>query len=254
MAKARRTTHRSTAGKKLYAVRDAAGKFEDIQTYERAHRADLARTSAGEKASAARKAGRRPRRRRRPSPSPRKRRRPRRRRRGRAPPRSGGRGSRSVGDSRGLSRLVGCPHGQPSRARARRPARPRQCRLRRVRPRPRPGVDGGGRRGVDPRLDAQGPDRGLPHRDAALPRRARSRGDRRRGTRNSGPGRRPESRRAWPGRCGRRWRGRPTKAARRSSWSSSSRGSGGCRRPSAVSRRRLGSPSGDTATPTTSRG
>lgn len=33
---AKRTTHRSTAGKKLYAVRDKAGKFEDIQTYERA--------------------------------------------------------------------------------------------------------------------------------------------------------------------------------------------------------------------------
>jgi hypothetical protein len=41
MAKARRTTHRSTAGKKLYAVRDAKGRFMDIQTYERAHRADL---------------------------------------------------------------------------------------------------------------------------------------------------------------------------------------------------------------------
>jgi hypothetical protein len=41
MAKARRTTHRSTAGKKLYAVRDEKGRFMDIQTYERAHRADL---------------------------------------------------------------------------------------------------------------------------------------------------------------------------------------------------------------------
>lgn len=49
-AKARRTTHRSTAGKKLYAVRDAGGKFKDIQTYERAHRADLARKSKAEKA------------------------------------------------------------------------------------------------------------------------------------------------------------------------------------------------------------
>lgn len=53
MAKARRTTHRSTAGKKLYAVRNARGRFKDIQTYERAHRADLARTS---KAEAAKKA------------------------------------------------------------------------------------------------------------------------------------------------------------------------------------------------------
>jgi hypothetical protein len=48
MAKARRTTHRSTAGKKLYAVRDASGRFEDIQTYERAHRADLAHKSQDE--------------------------------------------------------------------------------------------------------------------------------------------------------------------------------------------------------------
>ena len=38
---ATRTTHRSTAGKKLYAVRDASGRFKDIQTYERAHRQDL---------------------------------------------------------------------------------------------------------------------------------------------------------------------------------------------------------------------
>jgi len=49
MAKARRTTHRSTAGKKLYAVRDSKGRFKDIQTYERAHRADLARTSSAER-------------------------------------------------------------------------------------------------------------------------------------------------------------------------------------------------------------
>ena len=49
MAKARRTTHRSTAGKKLYAVRDAKGRFKDIQTFERAHRADLAKTSKAEK-------------------------------------------------------------------------------------------------------------------------------------------------------------------------------------------------------------
>jgi hypothetical protein len=39
----KRTTHRSVAGKKLYAVRDAKGRFKDIQTYERAHRADLRR-------------------------------------------------------------------------------------------------------------------------------------------------------------------------------------------------------------------
>jgi hypothetical protein len=35
--KARRTTHRSTTGTKLYAVRDAKGRFKDIQTYKRAH-------------------------------------------------------------------------------------------------------------------------------------------------------------------------------------------------------------------------
>ena len=48
MAKARRTTHRSSKGKKLYAVRDASGRFKDIQTYERAHRGDLAKTSKAE--------------------------------------------------------------------------------------------------------------------------------------------------------------------------------------------------------------
>ena len=56
MAKARRTTHRSTAGKKLYAVRDASGRFKDIQTYERAHRADLAKTSMAEGATMKKKA------------------------------------------------------------------------------------------------------------------------------------------------------------------------------------------------------
>jgi len=55
MAKARRTTHRSTAGKKLYAVRDARGRFKDIQTYERAHRADLAHKSNAELAAAGKK-------------------------------------------------------------------------------------------------------------------------------------------------------------------------------------------------------
>ena len=48
MAKTTRTTHRSTAGKKLYAVRDSAGKFKDIQTFERAHRADIKKTSKAE--------------------------------------------------------------------------------------------------------------------------------------------------------------------------------------------------------------
>ena len=37
------TTHDPSqqAGKKLYAVRDRKGRFKDIQTYERAHGADL---------------------------------------------------------------------------------------------------------------------------------------------------------------------------------------------------------------------
>ena len=58
MGKARRTTHRSTAGKKLYAVRDARGRFKDIQTYERAHRADLAKTSKAEIAERKKRAAR----------------------------------------------------------------------------------------------------------------------------------------------------------------------------------------------------
>jgi len=44
-----RTTHRSSTGKKLYAVRDKNGRFKEIQTYERAHRADLAKKSKAEK-------------------------------------------------------------------------------------------------------------------------------------------------------------------------------------------------------------
>jgi hypothetical protein len=46
---AHRTTHRSSAGRKLYAVRDAEGRFLDIQTYERAHRADVSKKSKAEK-------------------------------------------------------------------------------------------------------------------------------------------------------------------------------------------------------------
>jgi hypothetical protein len=57
MAKARRTTHRSSAGKKLYAVRDSSGRFKDIQTYERAHRADLRKKTGTEMTRAARKTG-----------------------------------------------------------------------------------------------------------------------------------------------------------------------------------------------------
>lgn len=52
---AKRTTHRSSAGKKLYAVRTSDGKFKDIQTYERSHRADLAKKSKAELAADAAK-------------------------------------------------------------------------------------------------------------------------------------------------------------------------------------------------------
>ncbi len=48
-----RTTHRSSKGKKLYAKRDKEGKFEDIQTYKRAHGADLRKK--GTKSDAAKK-------------------------------------------------------------------------------------------------------------------------------------------------------------------------------------------------------
>ncbi|HJZ32809.1 MAG TPA: hypothetical protein VKF35_16950 [Hyphomicrobiaceae bacterium] len=45
---AKRTTHRSSKGTKLYAVRDKKGQFKDIQTYKRAHSQDLKRTSQAE--------------------------------------------------------------------------------------------------------------------------------------------------------------------------------------------------------------
>jgi uncharacterized protein YjhX (UPF0386 family) len=47
----RRTTHRSSKGTKLYAVRDKKGRFKDIQTYKRAHTADMRRKSKAELAS-----------------------------------------------------------------------------------------------------------------------------------------------------------------------------------------------------------
>ena len=47
--KGSRTTHRSSTGKKLYAVRDAKGRFKDIQSYQRAHGAYLKRKSKKEK-------------------------------------------------------------------------------------------------------------------------------------------------------------------------------------------------------------
>ena len=43
-----RTTHRSSKGTKLYAVRDKKGRFKDIQTYNRAHGQDIKRKSRGE--------------------------------------------------------------------------------------------------------------------------------------------------------------------------------------------------------------
>ncbi len=45
---AKRTTHKSTKGTKLYAVRDTEGKFKDIQTYKKAHGSDIKRKSAPE--------------------------------------------------------------------------------------------------------------------------------------------------------------------------------------------------------------
>ena len=46
-----RTTHRSSTGSKLYAVRDEEGKFEDIQSYKRAHGSDVQRRSKAEMAA-----------------------------------------------------------------------------------------------------------------------------------------------------------------------------------------------------------
>jgi hypothetical protein len=47
--KMKRTTHRSSKGTKLYAVRDKSGKFKNIQTYKRAHGQDIKRKSKAEK-------------------------------------------------------------------------------------------------------------------------------------------------------------------------------------------------------------
>ena len=54
MAK-KRTVMRSSAGKKLYAVRDEKGEFTDIQTYQRAQSADMRHKSKAELESAAKK-------------------------------------------------------------------------------------------------------------------------------------------------------------------------------------------------------
>ena len=45
---AKRTVLRSSKGKKLYAVRTSDGKFKDIQSYAKAHAADLRSTSKAE--------------------------------------------------------------------------------------------------------------------------------------------------------------------------------------------------------------
>ena len=52
---ARRTVMRSSAGKKLYAVRNPDGTFKDIQDYARSSRADQATTSKAEKKAARKK-------------------------------------------------------------------------------------------------------------------------------------------------------------------------------------------------------
>ncbi|HEX3896641.1 MAG TPA: hypothetical protein VHW73_10560 [Rudaea sp.] len=46
----------STGGKKLYAVRNADGTFKDVQTYQRAHKADMSHKSAAEKVADAKRA------------------------------------------------------------------------------------------------------------------------------------------------------------------------------------------------------
>jgi DNA-binding protein HU-beta len=47
---AKRTTHKSSTGTKLYAVREEDGRFKDIQSYKKAHGSDVKRKSAAEKA------------------------------------------------------------------------------------------------------------------------------------------------------------------------------------------------------------
>jgi DNA-binding protein HU-beta len=44
----KRTVMRSSKGTKLYAVRDAKGRFKDIQSYKRAHSMDIKRKSKAE--------------------------------------------------------------------------------------------------------------------------------------------------------------------------------------------------------------
>ena len=51
MATKKRTTHRSTKGKKLYAERGKSGEFEDVQRFKRAHGQDVKRVSKAETAA-----------------------------------------------------------------------------------------------------------------------------------------------------------------------------------------------------------
>jgi len=48
----KRTVMRSSKGKKLYAVRDAKGRFKDIQSYKKSHAMDIKRKSKAELAKA----------------------------------------------------------------------------------------------------------------------------------------------------------------------------------------------------------
>ena len=49
----KRTTMRSSKETKLYAVRDAKGRFKDIQSYKKSHAMDIKRKSKAELAKAA---------------------------------------------------------------------------------------------------------------------------------------------------------------------------------------------------------
>jgi len=44
----KRTTHRSRAGRKFYAVRDLKGRFDDFQTHQRGSRQDQRRRNKAE--------------------------------------------------------------------------------------------------------------------------------------------------------------------------------------------------------------
>jgi len=49
----KRTVMKSSKAKKLYAVRDAKGRFKDIQSFKKAHGADIKRKSKAETAKKA---------------------------------------------------------------------------------------------------------------------------------------------------------------------------------------------------------